>query len=201
MASTTTRYAFPYQEATDPPNGATLGQDLAEAVEDSLGDVDDRLVTLEASSLAAPRGLIAQYERTSAISGITTETGYVRIDGITVRNGYRYRVNVPECNITADATGRIGRARLRASTSGNATTSSTVIGNARTSQPTSTSETNLVSLFGTFDATGNGTLSVLWTIERASAVGSVGLFGAVGEAARIEVVELGLTPASSGTNI
>lgn len=33
---TTSKYNLPYQEIGDPPNGATLGQDLAEAVEDAL---------------------------------------------------------------------------------------------------------------------------------------------------------------------
>jgi hypothetical protein len=46
MADTTTRYGFPFQEATDPPDGAGLGQDLAEAVEASLGDVEDDLTAL-----------------------------------------------------------------------------------------------------------------------------------------------------------
>jgi hypothetical protein len=52
MADTTTRYGFPYQEAGDPPDGASLGQDLAEAVENSLGTLEDnaesRLDALEA---------------------------------------------------------------------------------------------------------------------------------------------------------
>jgi hypothetical protein len=43
MADTTTRYGFPYQEAADPPDGAALGEDLAEAVETSLGTVEDAL--------------------------------------------------------------------------------------------------------------------------------------------------------------
>jgi hypothetical protein len=56
MADTTTRYGFPFQEATDPPDGAAVGQDLAEAVEASLGTVEDaadtRLDALEAADTA-----------------------------------------------------------------------------------------------------------------------------------------------------
>jgi hypothetical protein len=48
MADTTTRYGFPFQEAADPPDGAGVGQDLAEAVEASLGDVEDDLTALTA---------------------------------------------------------------------------------------------------------------------------------------------------------
>lgn len=199
MAGTTTRFGFPYQEAADPPDGASLGQDLAEAVETSLGAeadwVNGRIDDL-------PKGVIAQYARTSAITGVTTtETGYVRIDNIPIRAGYRYAVLVPVCNITADATDRIGRARLRASTSGNATTASTVIGQTRNSQPTDVSQTNITPLHGTYDATTTGTLSVLWSVVRAGAVGSVGLYGAPTEPADIYVSEIGLTPAASGTDI
>lgn len=54
MADTTARYGFPYQEGTDPPDGPDLGQDLAEAVETSLGTVEDahdgRLDTLETAA-------------------------------------------------------------------------------------------------------------------------------------------------------
>lgn len=52
MADTTPRYSFPFQEAGDPPDGGSLGQDLAEAVETSLGTLEDnaesRLDALEA---------------------------------------------------------------------------------------------------------------------------------------------------------
>lgn len=47
MADATSRYSLPYQELTDAPNGADLGQDLAEAVETALGAVDDRVTAIE----------------------------------------------------------------------------------------------------------------------------------------------------------
>lgn len=43
----TSRYALPYQGLSDAPNGPTLGQNLAQAVETALGTVDDRVTTAE----------------------------------------------------------------------------------------------------------------------------------------------------------
>lgn len=43
MPGDTTRYSWPYQSAGDAPNGPTLGQDLAEAVEATVGGIDDRV--------------------------------------------------------------------------------------------------------------------------------------------------------------
>jgi hypothetical protein len=47
MADTTAIYGWPYQEATDPPDGASLGQDLAEAIEATVDSIDDRVDTAE----------------------------------------------------------------------------------------------------------------------------------------------------------
>lgn len=47
MADTTTIYGWPYQEATDPPDGASLGQDLAEAIETTVDGIDDRVTAAE----------------------------------------------------------------------------------------------------------------------------------------------------------
>jgi hypothetical protein len=43
MANTTSRYGWPYQELTDAPNGAAVGQDLAQAVEATVGGIHDDL--------------------------------------------------------------------------------------------------------------------------------------------------------------
>ncbi len=55
MADTTTRYAFPFQEDADLPDGPALGQNLAEAVEAALADVED-------TSLAADTALDARLD-------------------------------------------------------------------------------------------------------------------------------------------
>jgi hypothetical protein len=91
-----------------------------------------------------PKGIIAKHTRITQITGVgtTTEVGYMRIDSISVRAGYTYEITVPRVNLTTSATAGIGYARLRASTSGAATTSSTPIGYYRMSQPNSLTNTN-----------------------------------------------------------
>ena len=43
MAADTSRYSFPYQQLGDAPDGPALGEDLAVAVESSLGALEDRV--------------------------------------------------------------------------------------------------------------------------------------------------------------
>jgi hypothetical protein len=149
-----------------------------------------------------PRGLIARYSRTSSISGVTTtETGYIRMDSISVRDGYRYQVVVPRVNVSVDAVDRIGRVRLRAALGSTATTSSDVIGETRVSQPTSTSQTNMDQMIAFYDASSDGYLSILLSVIRASGAGSVGLYASSGEPCWMYVMEIGITPSSSGTSI
>lgn len=96
MADTTTRYGFPFQEAGDPPDGADLGQDLAEAVDTALGTVEDaadtRLDQLEvrATALETRTTITSAASNASATSG-TTEliVDQVTINGI---NGKTYRI-------------------------------------------------------------------------------------------------------------
>lgn len=47
MPGTTPAYGLPYQTNDDPPNGPTLGQDLAEAVEAEIVRIDGELTTTD----------------------------------------------------------------------------------------------------------------------------------------------------------
>lgn len=63
---TTTPYSFPYQELSDPPNGPTLGQDLAEAINDEIVRVDAGVAALLPATIAG----------TQSTTGTTTSTSY-----------------------------------------------------------------------------------------------------------------------------
>lgn len=159
-----------------------------------------------------PQNLIAWHSRDSAgaITGVTTETGFVRIDGIPIRNGYHYEFVAPEVNVTTAGTNpttNIGTVRFRFNLSGNATTASTVMpygGFFRTSQPTSGANTNVYPLIGEYNASADGTMSVIMTVAQSTAgtgTNTVGLFASAGNPCPLFVYEIGLYPATSGVDI
>lgn len=71
MPGDTTRYSWPYQSAGDAPDGPALGQDLAEAVEATVGAIDDRTTTVEgkAAALGGPLCRLVQQAAQSVNSG------------------------------------------------------------------------------------------------------------------------------------
>lgn len=90
MADTTTRYTLPFQETTDAPDGPALGEDLAEAIETALGDVEDahdaRLDAAEASITAAQADIAAlEAAITPVITTVTATVGTVAT-GFTVND-------------------------------------------------------------------------------------------------------------------
>jgi hypothetical protein len=150
------------------------------------------------------QGVVAYHERITAVAatgpGIgTTETPIIRLN-CTVRAGYTYMVVCPRINITVSATTVVGRARLRASTTGNATITDTDIGTKRTRQDEA-SNTDIDSMIGFFRASANGTLSVIQTVQRSSASGTVGMFASTVEVNSMQIIELDGAPASSGTDL
>lgn len=161
-----------------------------------------------------PQNLIAWHSRDSGggISGVTTtETGFIRIDGIAIRNGYHYRIECPQVNITSSAVSTsaapiIGVANLRFNTAGNATTSSSRLPYGafyRNTQSISTSGTVVMGVSGMYHASADGTMSVLLSVVRdgASSTGSVGLFASAANPCPMFVYEVGLYPATSGVDI
>jgi hypothetical protein len=97
MADVTPRYGFPYQEAGDPPDGASLGQDLAEAIDTALGTVEDaadtRLDALEADVTHLEGRLVGFDDSTSAASA-TSGTTELIVDTVVAAlvSGRRYKI-------------------------------------------------------------------------------------------------------------
>lgn len=155
-----------------------------------------------------PQNLIAWHSRDSGggIASITTtETGFIRIDGITIRNGYHYYFLAPQVNATtSNKTDTVANVKLRYNLAGNATTTSSVLpygGFFRKAQAIDISNTDVESLHGAYHASADGTLSVIMTLVRAAGTGSVGLFASAANPCPLFVYEMGLYPAVSGVDI
>lgn len=151
-----------------------------------------------------PIGVVGYHERLTAVAatgpGIgTTETPIFRLN-VPCRAGYSYLVICPRVNITVSAAAVIGRARIRASTSGNATITDLDIATKRTRQD-ETSNTDIDAMIGIFAASVTGTLSLIQTVQRAGASGTVGMFASAAEINSMTVIEFDGAPASSGTDL
>lgn len=108
MADTTTRYGWPYQEGSDPPDGANLGQDLAEAIEATVGDLEDAtnlgawttytpvFSTPSGSPSVGTGGVAALTGRHKKIGRLVTVSGILRF-GTTGASGGTggYRLSLP----------------------------------------------------------------------------------------------------------
>lgn len=155
-----------------------------------------------------PQNLIAWHSRDSAgsITGITTETGFIRIDGIPIRNGYHYLFVAPQINISlATSATTTGIARLRFNLSGNATTASSIMpygGFFRVTQVNS-SDTDVNGFTGQYHASADGTMSVILTVSRGATTGaaSVTAFASASNPCSLFVYEMGLYPAVSGVDL
>lgn len=97
MADTTSIYGWPYQEAADPPDGAQLGQDLAEAIEATVDGLDDRLDTAEARVTALRAGVFAHMNN-SGVQSLANGTARIQAEFNTAV------LDVPgaQCNLASD---------------------------------------------------------------------------------------------------
>lgn len=101
MPGDTTRYSFPYQSVGDPPDGPSLGQDLAEAIEAALGPVDDAAAAVTADwntkeplldELFASASVYNYGPVSPLVSAANTDT-LVTSMSYTFKTGYAYEIN------------------------------------------------------------------------------------------------------------
>lgn len=92
MASTTANYGWPYQDPTDPPDGASLGEDLAVAIDAQVAANEADVVAIDAR-LDLVEAPVKRGNRTTtkATAGSTVEIGYLRIDNLACKAGHFYR--------------------------------------------------------------------------------------------------------------
>lgn len=152
-----------------------------------------------------PYNVVGYHVRTTASSGAgTSEAGYVRVDNIPMRNGYSYMVMCPVVNINptvaSSAAPTTTFATIRVNASGTATTASLQVALMRMQQE-QTAQTDVAPMFGSYEATADGVLSVLISCARVGGSGTVGIFGSAGNPFYIYVYEMGKSVPDSGTDL
>ena len=148
---------------------------------------------------ALPKGIIARARRDTNTAIVSAETGVLRLDGVPIRNGRVYRIYTNQLVLDGDSTGDVGRASIRVSTAGPATTSSTLLGVLQLTVPTPALPWG-APMSVDYYPTADGTLSVLLTISRLAGTGT-GVRLLASEGIDLTVEDMGLDPGNTGINL
>jgi hypothetical protein len=154
---------------------------------------------LEGTSGPLPQGVLLRGDRTSNSSTTTTEVGVLRVDSIPVVAGRLYRISTSPLVLSSTAND-IVRANIRISTSGAATTSSTVLDFVQ--QPVvNTSFPGAISLVCLYPAGSTATLSILLTVNRQSGSGNASILAGSTFPAGVWIEDIGVDPGDTGVDI
>jgi hypothetical protein len=146
-----------------------------------------------------PQGTLPRGNRITNSSTTTTEVGVERVDSIPIVAGRLYRICTSPLVLSSTAND-IVRAIIRISTSGSATTSSTVLDFVQ--QPvTNTSFPGSVPLQTLYTAPSTATLSVLLSVSRQSGTGNASILGASTFKIDLWVEDIGVDQGDTGVDI
>lgn len=149
---------------------------------------------------ALPKGVVMRAQRTTSSSTTTTEVGVLRLDGVPIVAGRSYRIWTSPLAVHSSAANDVVRARLRVSTSGTATTSSTQLAITQDIVP-NTAHPPAPSISSRYDPTSSGTLSVLLTVGRQTGTGNVDILSGSGLEIELVVEDVGLAVSDTGVDI
>lgn len=138
--------------------------------------------------------VLARGRRISTTSELTSETGFIRLDGIPVKAGRMYEITASNMNIDTSVDNSIGAVRCRVETGGStATTSSTQIGQVRYTDD-SAATSNVLPLQVYYVPSSDTTLSVLLTVGLVTGTGTVKVYASSVEIFDLVVRDLGADP-------
>lgn len=152
------------------------------------------------TALDLSAGCVAFGRRTTSSSVSTTaEVGVLRLDGISVYSGRRYKITTSPLNMFSTVSGDLMNAHIRVSTSGVATTSSTQLTGLVESAFSAAASQRTQGLNITYTPGLTGTLSVLLSISRDGGTGNVSINASAIYPADLVVEDIGPDPASTVT--
>jgi len=165
------------------------------AVKNAITDLDARASAVEGSQQL----VIARARRTTSTAGVTTtETGVLRIDNIPMKAGRLYQISTGPINMDGSVDNDIGKVGIRLSTSGAATTASTLIGYMRQTTD-SAAQSNVVNVNAWYLSPTDATVSIILTLVRQTGTGSFIIFcSASGDILDFVVQYAGVDPGDTG---
>lgn len=189
---TTTHYALRYPVGSDTPAVPLKIKDLAE-------DVDTALFAVDTKAVAADQRVVKYGKRTTASSTATSSTavGVLRLDSINLKAGQDYTVVTGTLHPTSSVTTDNMRLEIRYSTSGNATTSSTVLAGLQAFEVYG----NTSLLRAKFQCVADVTVSLLLCIARDTGTGNVQVYADGTRITEMEVRHDGPTVANTGVAV
>lgn len=148
-----------------------------------------------------PQGALARGRRITSSGNITTtETGLLRVDNVPVYAGRLYRVLTSNLNIDSSGDNDVAAVRIRASTSGAATITSTIIGYRRDTIDNN-SQSNVLPINCFWSPSADGTASFILTLIRQAGAGNLILFGSSTDICDMVISDEGLDPGDTGVVI
>jgi len=149
-----------------------------------------------------PRGIIARANRSSSSSATTSEVGVLRLDNIPIAAGRSYNIWVSPFVVHSTVANDVVRARLRFSTSGAATTSSSLLDMWQTSIANTVNPPS-ASLEAKLESGTNLNVSVLLTIARQSGTGNASIISGSGPDLEIDLIveDMGLNVPDTGVDL
>lgn len=148
-----------------------------------------------------PQGVIARGRRTTSTGNVTTtETGALRLDSVPVYAGRVYRITTSNINLDTSVDNDSASVLLRLSTSGNATTSSTQIGEMRNTID-SAAQSNKHVLNAYYYPSSDATISVLLSLVRKTGTGNIIILASGTEPCDLVIVDEGIAPSDTGVVI
>lgn len=144
--------------------------------------------------------MVAYGLRTTAQTFSGTEIGVLRLDGVSMRLGYRYTVVAPSLRF-AVTSGETAKSSLRYSTSGAAATSDTVLQSVEANANSGFTPAQSQTLMATFTPGSNLTFSVLLTLYRAGGSNNVTMSSSSVQPIELFILAAGPDPTNTGVVI
>ena len=167
---------------------------FGQAVKNAINDLDARASAIEGSQQL----VVARGRRITSTGNVTTtETGVLRIDNVTVKAGRLYQISTGPVNMDGSVDNDVGTVRIRVSTSGAATISSTLLGYMRQTIDNNT-QSNVVNVNAWYLAPADATISILLSLIRQAGTGNLIIFGSASDILDMVVQYAGVDPGDTG---